>query len=917
MSDQDKNEEHAAPSSPAPMDTPTKGRGRGRGKGRGKRKPIAKPKVTTAVKKPIPTGRRGRIKQYNDPLVQAAYERQREVKTAYLSIISHVKPALEELASRNIDKLKNDSTVHKTVPEYRAIKGQLDARLAKVVDNAKEVLETKLDLIKRSHGKYAEFQELQYQNGVEDILDRFYDAQLERVRLLEEMHELGVAPDVRDNSYVYKEMSEKEYEERGVYSAYTKDGILAPYPSRVPGTDMYEKAQMMLAQYAPKPVQDAGSKVKRERDLRAAAIRGRLTGAKRRAQLQPDNQPGAKRPTTRSAARAGNDDDDADTGDLASYSEEPVNAPARHIMGILAAAVDNDGASESAAATPRASPDPDEDDKPDDSSGTTVDPRQRSLNRLEARPTNNRIAVKPAFHFDDIDIGFKDSTNDGSRIKNPAGRGKYLNTPNTNAFYYDPLLWNYDVRCQSETDLNQDLVERHALHPRYGFFIENSVNEQEPQAPICENPMPIILISPSGLTLHTCRSHTTTSVATSADNYLIRKTLEPVMREFVEVNKGLRLPKARINEDQAIPKKYAGPSLGLLEPAHDEEPESPLPVEEPEEESSPEPVAEVDDVIETPKALSALVNAAILASAEDTTVNSARAKSVSRPYDAIRDVFGSSAPTQPVPEPQPFHLALLAEICNWEPRPMQSQAQLAEDSDVPPRIADTARRIRYGQPAPGPPPPVGSIGPMTLDPGASTMPMPAHVEEDPYLDPRLRVPNPPPPQQHFYDQPPMAPHQPPGPYSSHPPPPMGMQNQMMVAGPSGQVHGQGPPPSEPLHYGGHRQPPPSQAPYHASSSPPLRPSTTGLPPLRPPRQMGHPQVFYTGPPTMPHPSMVASNAGTFYPPGPARPYHNSFPPPPPPRSSTNAWKGHVEKAAESKDGRGGYANKEDAEEAIF
>lgn len=169
MSDQDKNEEHAAPSSPAPMDTPTKGRGRGRGKGRGKRKPIAKPKVTTAVKKPIPTGRRGRIKQYNDPLVQAAYERQREVKTAYLSIISHVKPALEELASRNIDKLKKDSAAHKTVPEYRAIKGQLDARLAKVVDNAKEVLETKLDLIKRSHGKYAEFQELQYQVGASSL----------------------------------------------------------------------------------------------------------------------------------------------------------------------------------------------------------------------------------------------------------------------------------------------------------------------------------------------------------------------------------------------------------------------------------------------------------------------------------------------------------------------------------------------------------------------------------------------------------------------------------------------------------------------------------------------------------------------------------------------------------------------------
>ncbi|PKS11931.1 hypothetical protein jhhlp_001226 [Lomentospora prolificans] len=912
MSDKDRNVEHAAASSPPPTDTPSRGRGRGRGKGRGKRKSLAKTKALAAVKKLVPTGRRGRIKQYSDPRVQAAYERQREVKTAYLSIISHVKPALEELASRNIEKLKKDSNAHKAVPEHDIVKNQLDAKLTEVTGHADKVLETQLGLIERSHEKNTEFQNMQYENGVEDAVERFYDAQLERLRLLEEMYEHSVPPDVRDNSYNYKKISEKEYEERGVYTAYRKDGIVVPYPSRVEGTDMYEKAQMMLAQYAPKPVLDAGTKVKRERDLRTAAIRGRLSGVRRKALTQPDSQPGAKRPTTRSAARAGNDDDDVDAGDLASYSEEPVNAPARHIMGILAAAVDNDGASESAAATPRASPDPDEEDKADDSSGTALDPRLRSpepprgqaeFDEYGVAPVqrgskaNNRIAVRPGFQFDDIDIGFKDSTNDGSRIKNPSSRGKYLNTPNTNAFYYDPLLWNYDVRCQSEDDLDQDLVKKYRLHPRYGFFIEGSINIQELPGPICEDPKPVVLITPSGMTLYASRSHGTTSIAKSATDYFIRKTMESVMKELVDKNEGLKLPTAKSDGEKEVPEKYAGPSLGLLH--HEDTEEAQLsPEEESEDELSLEPTTEVDDGIERPNSLSALVNAAIFASAEDSTARSTRAKSVSRPYDAIRDVFGTSAPTQPAPEPQPFNLTVLAEMCNWEPRPPQSQQ--AEDSNIATRPTGpidtmaqqpsfdeplyTASRTRsghqlhheasgYGAGRHNQFVQTGPVRPMDIDQSNQAMAM----EEETYIDPRLRGPNQPPPPQHPFEQSPMSHHQAPISYST-PQQPMGLHNPMITPALTGSMQGQ-PPPAEPLHYGAPRRVPPPQ-PSYSASSPQLRPSTTGLPPLRPPRQIGHPQVFHTGPPTVPHPSVASTNAGPFYSPGLPGPYHNTFPPPP-------------------------------------
>ena len=213
--------------------------------------------------------------------------------------------------------------------------------------------------------------------------------------------------------------------------------------------------------------------------------RGRPNGIKRRAQAQPDSQPGAKRPTTRSAARAEKDDDedDVDTPDAtpaeSSSQQQEAIAPARHIMGLLAAAVDDSGPADSNAATPRHSPDVEEED--DRADRSAMPPRMRTPEppkglgefdeqgaALMQRGTkaNNRFAVKPAFQFDQLDIGFRDSTNDHSKIKNASARGKFLDQPNTDHFYYDPLLWNYDARNQKKGDLDQVLGAKFGVHAK-------------------------------------------------------------------------------------------------------------------------------------------------------------------------------------------------------------------------------------------------------------------------------------------------------------------------------------------------------------------------------------------------------------------------------------------------------------------
>lgn len=95
--------------------------GRGRGGGRGKG--------------------RGRHKTYDDARVQAAYERQKELRELYSEVASAVKPALEKVADYNINQMIEDPHAHEDVEEFHIIQKQLDDRLAATIASVRGVSE--------------------------------------------------------------------------------------------------------------------------------------------------------------------------------------------------------------------------------------------------------------------------------------------------------------------------------------------------------------------------------------------------------------------------------------------------------------------------------------------------------------------------------------------------------------------------------------------------------------------------------------------------------------------------------------------------------------------------------------------------------------------------------------------------------
>jgi hypothetical protein len=143
---------------PAPASsTSTRGRGRGgrggRGRGRGGSRGASNAAASSASinptsngngnstpsnqgaesNKPAPTTargrggtRRGRAKAFPDSRVQAAYERQRDLKSLYQSIASALKPALQELADRTMDDLLQNPEAFKESYEYLPISNQLE-----------------------------------------------------------------------------------------------------------------------------------------------------------------------------------------------------------------------------------------------------------------------------------------------------------------------------------------------------------------------------------------------------------------------------------------------------------------------------------------------------------------------------------------------------------------------------------------------------------------------------------------------------------------------------------------------------------------------------------------------------------------------------------------------------------------------
>lgn len=674
-----------------------------------------------------------------------------------------------------------------------------------------------------------------------------------------------------------------------------------------------------------------GQKVKPAQKVIA---KGRINGIKRRALAQPETQPGAKRPATRSAARAEKDDDDDDVADtpLAAPAElstqPPEVAPPRHIQGLLTAALDDAGLADSAAATPRQSPDVEEED--DTADRSAIPPRMRTpdlpkglgefdelgVALMQRGPkANNRFVVKPTFQFDQEDIGFRDSTNDHAKIKNASARGKYLDQPNTDHFFYDPLLWNYDARNQTKGDLDKEHVAKFGVHPRFGLFVPNSRNPAGSSTSEPAESRPVVFLTRSGMTLHASRSYQAVTTAKNVDDDVLARQMSSNLDAFCESNTDVSSKVRKPLKKEGIPKRYSGPSLGLVQREATEEASEPGSTEA---SPSPDTAAQGDDADrEAGDPLSPLVMAAIMASAEVASTQRAEtpARTVSRPYDAIRDVFTSSSP-KPQMEPA-LNLSVLAEVCGWGPQPSHTQLGAAADQGQSqhqyqqlPQLAPVPVSMPAQQQYAQEPQHVQPHLMPSVRERDGYAPRPEVYSESPYYSQNITAP--PAPYQHRYETPgpagshrdpyPMSAerdmeqrhvHQQPGaeamidprlrgldherppPYYDHethrqvsagyPPPPPGMHNAPAA-----------PAPPHPGTYAAPPPPPPSQPPprrdYSSSSTtlPPLRPSRQSVQPYDvPPDRMGHPHQRISS----------ISSGGPFYPPGPPPQFHNSFGPP--------------------------------------
>ncbi|KAJ0375356.1 hypothetical protein COL26b_006412 [Colletotrichum chrysophilum] len=903
MSDTETPEQSA--STPTPQPTPRATRGRGRGRGR---RPAVPRKE--AAPKPAPTagtGRRGRFKQFSDDKVQAAYERQRELKAQYAALANAVKPALQDLATRTVRRLTKDGDYYTSVPEFDVVTDHLQDRFTKRLAVAKTKLGIDQKMVLAAKEMQREAVQEIFENGLEDLEDRFLDAQIHRLDLLEYLHDHGLPIDLVDGGWNYKQISDKEASEFGIYEVYV-DGHLVPYPQLIEGTEAHALRQAAWAEPQHKET--------------AAAPAAAAPRTKRKARDQPDGQPASKRTA----------------GDV---------APANHIAGIMSAqhAPVEDESNESTpvpegpvSADQREPPLPAKASEPDEYGC-------RQVNRPPAKNgamIANRIIVPPTFQFDDDEIGYRDSTNSAKHGATVAKRGKYFGKPNSNTWHYDPLLARWDARLVEDDDMDKDLVEKHGVHPRYGYFLPTSKNDAEPPKAEADPMHPTVYLTTSGRAIHASRYAPVAKVDTSLEEKPVRDSMADVLSavcdqyEIAEEDiEGEELKQLKDIAADYAEQRALAESIKESQSVEETPAGSPLPCND-----SALNIAGLDD----------LVSAAEAVEGEEKEVNPVEEKPVvvqpptparttTRAYDAIRDIFGDSEPATEAP-PTPViantvtesadtsALLLLAGAITGDYQQQPVDVPMADapppvyaaPMDAPPHHMEPAYPMQAAHPDSQmslPPPNAGGwVEPRLASPGPDTrihqsiehqLPparpvemsqMRASIETSndgrrhsmypehnaPYYEQQQQQHMPPPhPQQQY---PPVDPMIDPRLYSAPmegPPPGHHDYHNTAYSQPQQPYHMSGMPMQ-----GGPLPPAPSQMQQAGSSSRmpftnPAQDRSSPLPPLRPSRgRKSAPAAPESIPPEhqqaqqQPPPPYMSSNSGSFYPPGPPRPYHNGY-----------------------------------------
>ncbi|KAF3064281.1 hypothetical protein GL218_01286 [Daldinia childiae] len=157
-----------------------------------------------AAKKGAGRGKgRGQKKVYSDTRVQAAYERQRELRDLYSQVALAVRPALEEIADQTLKKLTESMDGHKDVEEYYTVQEQLDQQLQHVIETADRERHTRDMISQRTYELDRTFTQKRFMDSFEYQTEELYDGAENRASILAELHREGQAVDTLDMSYHY------------------------------------------------------------------------------------------------------------------------------------------------------------------------------------------------------------------------------------------------------------------------------------------------------------------------------------------------------------------------------------------------------------------------------------------------------------------------------------------------------------------------------------------------------------------------------------------------------------------------------------------------------------------------------------------------------------------------------------------
>ncbi|KAI0481726.1 hypothetical protein F4859DRAFT_475800 [Xylaria cf. heliscus] len=784
--------------------------------GRGISKKNARKNAAAPKRGGRPKGR-GRNKTYEDPQVQAAYDRQKVLRDLYSEVASALKPVFDDLADATIKTLIGNPTAHKEVPEYRILQRQLDDILNDVLRANDHEFNTRTAIATREYHLNTAVTEKKFHEGYNHATEEFYGASLKRAGLLAELRHEGVDVNLPDTTYNFVEKPDDVVSEQGPWVVY-RNRIKVPYPHLLEENKKVAVAKVQIT-------------------------KGKVP-AKRKAEDQLDGQPEFKKSTGPSSSAK------MDNGD------EAATPQPRHIKGLLSAETELDGEPESNAASPSPESEPKTEvlrgrrDLPDLPNGASEPDRWgvRTVMRRGPR-ANNRLILPPLFTFGDNEIGFRDSTNDSSKKATRGTRGRFLDNPNSKNLHIDRTIVTYDCLDYEDDALDPMLLQKHNLHPKYGLFLPDSRNESEPPEIPVSGSNPVVVITPNGTTLHASRSVRGYNMDATLHEDARKDKLSLLLTKFCNED-GIESDEITTEEIRERERQRQV----VEELATMSEDADVYPVDE--ETDSQE--VEFDETIMKENATQ-LINAASFLESNQTN-HPASNQRLSRPYDAVRDVFTNAEPVPPPPmipmEIDTTGLSVLADIS--EQVSLQHEAQF--DSQLGHRLEPPVEyRHDY----------LFEHHPNShFEYRTEYIPdyRPSHHFEhrldhqdhssmgDSMIDPRLLGP------------------------SNPAPPPSNAFLQTALNPPSALAY-IAPAPSQGIE-------PPTQAPIGRNpfSGPGGGKRSPVLPPLRPSRREKGLDSTHQPPPPLvqqaadfgPPLGMIQSNSGSFFPPAPARPYHQGY-----------------------------------------